>query len=127
MTWWFFEIQLFRRTDRGEYALQYRGGRGRTTTHHHIHRNHIGDAPTAGVALAEDPAIAGAIADRHHQLGLRHGVKGAFERGHHVTRHRAGDQQHVRVARAGDEFDAQAFNVVISIVDRVYLQFATVA
>src|SRR5450759_2920304 len=126
---------LFRRTDRGEYALQYRGGRGRATTHHHVHRNHIGDLAASGVVLAravgalwtKDAAITGAIAYRHYQLGFRRGIKGALERGHHVTRHRACDQQHVRMARAGDEFDAQSFDVVISIVDRVYLQFATVA
>ena len=91
---------LFRRTDRGEYALQYRGGRGRATAYHHVDGNNIGDTPATGIAFAEDTPITGAIANRHHQLGLRRSVKGALERGHHVTRHRAGDQQYVRMARA---------------------------
>src|ERR1039458_1991112 len=57
----------FSRTDRGEYAPQYRGGRGRATAHHHVHRNNVGDAPATGVALAEDATIAGAIADRRSE------------------------------------------------------------
>jgi hypothetical protein len=39
----------------------------------------------------------------------------------------SGDQQHVGVARAGDELDAVAFEVVVGIVERVDLQLAAVA
>jgi hypothetical protein len=42
-------------------------------------------------------------------------------------RHRPGDQQHVGVARAGDEADAQPLDVVVGIVERVDLQLAAVA
>ena len=45
----------------------------------------------------------------------------------HVARHRPGDQQHVGVARARDEADAQALEVVVRIVERVDLELAAVA
>jgi hypothetical protein len=45
----------------------------------------------------------------------------------HVLRHRAGDQQQVGVARAGDELDAVALEVGVGIVQRVDLQLAAVA
>ena len=44
-----------------------------------------------------------------------------------MPRHRAGDEQQVGVARAGDELDAQAFDVVVGVVERVDLQLAAVA
>src|SRR5512135_2804480 len=50
--------------DRGEYALQQRGRRGRAAGHGDVHRDHVAHAAAAGVALAEDAAAAAAIADR---------------------------------------------------------------
>ena len=38
-----------------------------------------------------------------------------------------GDEQHVGVARAGDELDAQALEVVVGVVERVDLELAAVA
>ena len=92
-----------------------------------VDRDHVGDAAAAGVALAEDAAVAAAVADRDHQPRLGRGVVGAAQRLLHVARHRPGDQQHVGVARAGDEPDAQALDVVVGVVERVDLQLAAVA
>ena len=41
--------------------------------------------------------------------------------------HRPGDEQHVGVARRGDEPDAEALDVVDRVVERVDLQLAAVA
>ena len=68
-----------------------------------------------------------AIAHRHHQLGVGRAVVGDAQRVLHVLRHRAGDQQHVGMARAGDELDAAPFEVVVGIVEGVDFQLAAVA
>src|SRR6476659_4018446 len=52
---------------------------------------------------------------------------GSFERLAHVFRHRPRDQQHIGMARGRDEADAKTLDVVIGIVQRVYLQLAAVA
>src|SRR5512133_2675655 len=76
-------------TDGGEYALQQRGRRRRAAGYGDIHRDDIGHAAKAGIALAEYSPAAAAVADRHHQLGRGHGVEGAPERLLHVARHRS--------------------------------------
>ena len=45
----------------------------------------------------------------------------------HVLRHRPGHHQHVGVARRGDEAQAEAFEIVERIIQRVDFQFAAVA
>ena len=87
----------------------------------------LATAPQRGVALAEDAAGAAAVADRHHQPGFRRRLVGAPQRRLHVARDRAGHEQHVGMARAGDELDAQPFQVVVGIVQGVDLQLAAVA
>src|SRR5207245_4658063 len=52
---------------------------------------------------------------------------GALESLAHVERHRAGDEQQVRVAGRGDEADAEALDVVEGVVERVDLELAGVA
>ena len=114
--------------DRGEDALQERGrrraGSPASATSTGIT---LATPPQARVALAEDAAVAAAVADGDHQLRVGRRVVGAPERDRHVLRHRAGDQQHVGVARAGDEPDAQALDVVVRVAERVDLQLAAVA
>ena len=107
--------------------MQDGSGRGRASLYHHVHGNDVGDLAAGGVALAEYAAVAGEIADRDHQLGFRSGVVSALQRDLHVARYRAGDEEQVGVAGAGDEPDAQSFEVVIGVADGVYLQFAAVA
>jgi len=45
----------------------------------------------------------------------------------HVQRKRPGDQQHVSMAGARDEPDAETFDVVVGIVQRMDFEFASVA
>ena len=44
-----------------------------------------------------------------------------------LARHRPGHQQHVGMARAGDELDAQPLDVVVRVVERVDFQLAAIA
>ena len=92
-----------------------------------IDANHVTDRAATRVAFAEDAAVTAAIAHRHYQLGVGRAVVGDAQRVLHVLRHRAGDQQHVGVARADDELDAAAFEVVVGIVQRMDFQLAGVA
>lgn len=92
-----------------------------------IHWNHIRYAPTTCIALSEDTAGAATVANRDNEFRLRSGVIGALQRSHHVTGDRPRNQQHVRMSRAGDEMDSQAFQVVVGIGQSVNFEFATVA
>ena len=57
----------------------------------------------------------------HFQLGPRGGVIGAPQGQFHVPRNGSGDQQHVGVARAGDELDAVPFEVVVGILSLIHI------
>ena len=67
------------------------------------------------------------MADRDDPFRIRRGIVGAFERFAHVARDRAGDEQHVGMARRGDEAQAEALEVVEGVVERVDFQLAAVA
>ena len=83
--------------------------------------------PTHGVAAGEDAAVGGAIADRHHPFRVRRRGVGALQRLAHVLGDRAGHQQHVGMARRGDEAQAEALEIVEGVVERVDLELAAVA
>ncbi len=83
--------------------------------------------PTHGVAAGEQAAVDRAVADRHHPFRIGRRLVGALQRLAHVLGHRPGDQQHVGVARRGDEAQAEALEVVEGVVERVDLQLAAVA
>src|SRR4029077_19731973 len=99
--------------NRGEDALHDGEGSGGTAGDCHVDGDHVGDTPAARVTLAENATGATAIAYRHDQLGLGWRVEGALQRRFHVARHGSGHQQHISVTRAGDEPDAEPFQVVI--------------
>ena len=113
--------------DCGKDAGEQRDRRGRTAGNLDVDRNDVSDAAHACVTLAEDPAGAAAVADGDDELGLRRRIVGSPERDRHVLGHRSRHQQHVGVARTGDELDAQSLDVVIRIAERVNLQLAAVA
>ena len=78
-------------------------------------------------ALAEDAAAAPAGADGHHDAWLRSGLVGAPKRNLHVARHGPGDQQHVGMARARDQVDPEALDIVQGIGRRDDLHLARIA
>jgi len=114
-------------TDRRQNPLHNRRRAGRAAGHGDIHRDNRGHAAAACVTLAEDAAVAAAIAEGDHELGFRHGVVSAPQRLSHMARDRAGHEQHVGVARGGDKLDAQTLQVVVRIMQRINFQLAAVA
>ncbi len=92
-----------------------------------INRHHRGDAPDAGVAAGERSAVACAVSCRHDPLRIGSGLVGALERFTHVGRHGAGHQQHIGVARRGDEAKSEALEIVEHVIERMDLELAAVA
>ena len=120
-------LRCFATADGRQYSLQNSGGGGRATGNDDIYRNHVGDLTAARITFAENPAVAAAVAEGDYQLGVGRGVVSSFESNLHMPRHRAGDQQHIRMARAGNKVYAQPFDIIVGIVEAVDFQLATVA
>src|SRR5262249_35785307 len=104
-----------------------RSRRRRTPRDLDVDGDHAGDTAETRVAVAEDPARAATVADGDDELRLRGGVVSALKCDRHVLGYRAGDEQHVGVARARDEADAESLDVVVRIAERVDLELAAVA
>src|SRR5262245_8867095 len=86
-----------------------------------------GDPADNRVAAGKQSAVERTIADRHDPFWIRRRVVRALERLAHVPGHRPGHQQHVGVPRRCDEAQAEAFEVVEGVVERVDLELAAVA
>ena len=92
-----------------------------------VDRDDLGDAADDRVTAGEAAAVPGAIADRDDPFRVGRRVIGALQRLAHVLRHRSGHQQHIGMARRGDEAEAKALDIVIGVVERVDLELAAVA
>ena len=92
-----------------------------------IDRNDGIDAAGDGVAAGKHAAVPRAIADRDHPFRVRRRVVGALQGLAHIVGDRAGDEQHVGMARRGDEAQAEALEVVEGVVESMDFQFATIA
>jgi hypothetical protein len=64
------------------------------------------------IAAGEYAAVGPAIADRNHPRWVRRRPVGALQRLAHVAGDRAGNEQHVGMARRGDEAQSKALEVV---------------
>ena len=84
-------------------------------------------SPFHRIAAGEDAAIGGAVADGHHPFRVGRRVVGAQQRLAHVLGDRARHQQHVGMARRGDEFQPEALEIVEGVVQRVDLELAAIA
>ena len=89
--------KLLRPAYRREDALHQGQRRWRAAWDAQVYVDHVPDRAAARVAFAEDTAIAAAVADRDHQLGVGRAVVGDAQRVLHVLGHRPGDQQHVGI------------------------------
>src|SRR6266566_6284266 len=118
---------IIRLADEPQQPLEQLERRRRTAADHEVDRHDLRHRAHAGVAPGEDTTAGGAITDGDDPLGRRGCGVGALERLAHVERHRAGDEQRVRVAGRGDETDAEALDVVEGVVERVDLELARVA
>jgi DNA-binding IclR family transcriptional regulator len=63
----------------------------------------------------------------NHQLGCRRRLIGATQSQLHVPCNGSGHQQHVGMARAGNESNAEALDVVVGVIEGVDFEFASVA
>jgi hypothetical protein len=70
------------------------------------------DSARDGVAAGEYAAVGRAIADSNHPLRVWRRLIGALERLAHIAGDRAGNEQHVGMARRGDEAQSKALEVV---------------
>ena len=76
---------------------------------------------------AEHVAAEGAVAERGDSARLGHGVVGDEQRRAHSARDRAGDEEHVGVARRGDDSEPEALEVVVGAGGEGELVLAAVA
>ena len=79
------------------------------------------------VASGEHAAILRRNRRRPPPISARRCGVGALQRLAHVPRHRPGHQQHVGVARRGDETKAEALEIVEGVAERVDFELAAVA
>src|ERR1019366_10031426 len=84
-------------------------------------------SPGARVTLPDDAAGRRARTHGDHDAWTGDRLDRAAHRGFQVARHRPGDNDAVRVARRGNEVDAEAANVVHRIQQRGELPVARVA
>jgi hypothetical protein len=70
------------------------------------------DSARDRVAAGEYAAVGRAITDRDHPLWVRRRLVGALQRLAHVAGDRPGNEQHVGMARRGDETQSKALEVV---------------
>ena len=115
------------RADRGQDAGENSSRVRRTTGHGDVDRNDVRDAPGARVALAEDAARAAAVADRDDELRIRRRVVGASSASSMLRDTGTGHEQQIGVPRTRDEPDAEPFDVVERVVERMDLELAAVA
>ena len=92
-----------------------------------INRNNLSNATNTGVTAAKNTPVERAIANRNHPFWIGRRVVGALQRLAHVLSDGPGDEQHVGVARGRDEMQAEAFEIVERVVERMDFQFAAVA
>ena len=110
-----------------DQPLQQRRRRGRAAFYVQVHRDRRRNSADASVAAREQASVEAAVADRHDPFRAGRRVIRALQRLLHVARDRSGDEQHVRMSGRGDEAQAEPFEVVIDVAERVYLQLAAVA
>ena len=116
------------RGDRREDALQQRARRRRAAGDRDVDRDHVGDAAEARVALAEDAAGAAAIADGDDELRLGRRVVGALAARSPCASTPGPVTSSMSAWRGlATKRDAEAFDVVVRIAERVDLELAAVA
>ena len=92
-----------------------------------VDRDDFGDTSNDRVAAGETASIPGAVSDRDDPFGIWGRVIGALQRFAHVFGHRTGHHQDIGMARRGDEPQAEAFDVVVGVVERVNFELASIA
>jgi len=79
------------------------------------------------VAAGKYAAIERAIADRDDPFGIGSRVVGALKRLAHIAGYRPRDHEYVGVTRGRDKSQAEAFEIIEGVVERVDFELAAVA
>src|SRR5215813_2470040 len=92
-----------------------------------VNRENCGDPADAGIAPGKYAPVPGTITDRDNPLRVRRSVIRALEPLPHVGGDWTRYEQHVGMARRGDEPDSEALQVVHDVVESMYFQLAAIA
>src|SRR6266700_3899292 len=92
-----------------------------------MYGNDVRNSASASVVFSKNAPAGSTIPDRDNQFRIRDGFVSALQGLLHIHRYWAGYQQHVRMTRACNELDSDAFKVVIRVVECMNFQFASVA
>ena len=92
-----------------------------------VDRDYFGDTTHDRITPREAAPIPSAVSNRDDPFRPWHGMIGAFQRVAHVFGDRTRYHQYIGVARRCDEAEPKAFDIVISIAECVYLEFASIA
>lgn len=112
---------------RGQYSLENARWAWRAARHGDIDWNDVRYAAASGVILPENAAGAAAISQRHHQLRIGRRRVSTLKSILHVFGDGARDEQDVCMARAGNEADPEAFQIIDRIVERLDFELTAVA
>src|SRR6516165_9011651 len=99
----------------------------RATANVEIDRNDRGDGAGDSIAAGENATVERAIADRDDPFRIRRCLIGALERLAHVAGDGPRDEQHIRMARRGDEAKPETLEIIEGVVERVDFELAPVA
>jgi hypothetical protein len=95
----------------------------RTSSNDRIYGDDVDNSAATGIRNAELTAIRpAAVAHGDNQLGSGCGIEGAFECSLHIPGYRAGDQEEVGMARRGNKMNAEPFNIVKTVIQRMHFQ-----
>ena len=92
-----------------------------------VDRDDRRDAADTRVAAGKYAAVAAAVSDGHHPLGIWRGAIGSLQWFPHVAGHRPRDEEHVRMPGRGDKAEPEAFQVVVDVAEGMDLQLAAIA
>jgi hypothetical protein len=112
--------------EQGEQSLQDLRRRRGTAGNVKIDGNHLRDPSNDRVATSEAATIPSTIPDCDDPFWIRDGMIGTLQRFAHILGHWPGHHQHIGMARRGNEPEAKAFDIVVGVVKRVDLKFASI-
>ena len=92
-----------------------------------IDGDHVADASHHRIAAGKARRHPARNRPRRRPISGGGRVVGPLQRLAHVLRHRAGDQQHIGMARRGDEAETEALEIVVGVVEGMDLQLAAIA
>ena len=92
-----------------------------------IYRNDIFHAADDRIAAGKYATIKGTSSDRHDPFRVGRRVVGAQQRFAHILRHRSRNHQDVGMAGRSDKAQAEAFEIIEGVAQRMDFQFAAIA